>query len=318
MTKGDPTPVIRYSVRHRTTYQYSAQMSDGYTLTRLIPRTTDHQRVARCELHVDPEPDERRSQVDAFGNHVVQLGLHHSHAHLELAAHSDVDVTVPAEPGPGPRWRHVAAQAASLTGAAALDVRPFLAASTYVNLDAVGDGLRRLVYELAGRPAPTIDDDVGVVDLTRRLCAGIHSSFDYDPSATDISTPLATVIAERHGVCQDFAHVAIGGLRAIGIPARYVSGYLETARPDGPDALVGADASHAWASVWVPGGGWVDFDPTNDLLPTVRHVTVAWGRDYGDVAPVRGVVIGPPTAQTLSVAVESRRVTADRPPPGDW
>ena len=138
----------------------------------------------------------------------------------------------------------------------------------------------------------------------------IYETFEYDPTFTDVSTPLSAVLAGRRGVCQDFAHLAAGCLRSLGLAARYVSGYIETDPPPGRPRLVGADASHAWCSVWVPQLGWIDFDPTNDRLPTHRHVTLAWGHDYGDVAPVRGVVIGPAVDQALSVEVDVQRVPA--------
>jgi transglutaminase-like putative cysteine protease len=142
----------------------------------------------------------------------------------------------------------------------------------------------------------------------------IHESFEYDATSTDVSTPLSAVLTGRRGVCQDFAHLAAGCLRTLGLAARYVSGYMETEPPPGRPRLVGADASHAWCSVWVPQQGWIDFDPTNDRMPTNRHVTLAWGRDYGDVAPVRGVVIGPAVDQTLTVEVDVLRVPADTEP----
>ncbi len=138
----------------------------------------------------------------------------------------------------------------------------------------------------------------------------IFREFLFDPSFSDVSTPLTEVIRARRGVCQDFAHLALAGLRSVGLPARYVSGYLETEPPPGYAKLTGADASHAWCSVALPGvvGGWLDLDPTNDQVPPRHHVTVAWGRDYADVAPVRGVVLGPPAGQELEVAVDVERV----------
>jgi len=151
-----------------------------------------------------------------------------------------------------------------------------------------------------------------VVDAARAFCHQIYSTFDYDPTFTDVSTPLAAVLAAKRGVCQDFAHLAVNGLRILGLAARYVSGYIES-RPPGRKRLVGADASHAWCSLWVPEIGWIDFDPTNDRFPTHRHITVAWGRDYGDVAPMRGVVIGPQAVQNLTVAVDVVR-TDDQSP----
>lgn len=303
-TRAPSGSAIQYEVVHRTTYEYSSPMADGYTLARLLPRDTAHQTVTRSELEVVPPPDETRRQADVFGNQIVQLGVHHEHAMLDLTARSSVELVPVADPGAGPRCPEVVAEAADLTGDEALSIRPFLAASPYVAVSVVAGAAVALLREFVD------PDEAGVVDVARALSAGIRGTFRYDPDATEISTPLATVLAERHGVCQDFTHAAIAALRAIGLPARYVSGYLETTRPDGPQALVGADASHAWVSVWAGAEvGWLDFDPTNDLIPANRHVTVAWGRDYGDVAPVRGVVIGPPTAQVLSVAVETRRQT---------
>jgi transglutaminase-like putative cysteine protease len=146
-----------------------------------------------------------------------------------------------------------------------------------------------------------------VVEALRALCHEIFSSFTFDPAATDITTPLDDVLAHRGGVCQDFAHLAIAACRSRGLPARYVSGYIETDPPAGEARTIGADASHAWLSVWTPDLGWIDFDPTNDQLPPSRHVTVAWGRDYGDVAPVRGVVIGPSATQSMTVSVDVTR-----------
>ena len=144
----------------------------------------------------------------------------------------------------------------------------------------------------------------------RALSAQLHRELSFDPGFTDVSTPIEQVLAARRGVCQDFAHLAIGCLRSLGLAARYVSGYLETRPPPGQPKLVGADASHAWCAVYSPGAGWLAFDPTNDQVPPHDHVTVAWGRDYADVAPVRGVVFGPATVQELAVAVDVERLDA--------
>jgi transglutaminase-like putative cysteine protease len=143
-----------------------------------------------------------------------------------------------------------------------------------------------------------------VVEAVSGLCHRIFGAFQFDPSFSDVSTPLDAVLAARRGVCQDFAHVAAAALRSVGLPARYVSGYIETTPPPGEPKLVGVDASHAWCSVWADDLGWLDFDPTNDQMPPMRHPIVGWGRDYDDVAPVRGVVIGPPGTQSLTVSVD--------------
>jgi transglutaminase-like putative cysteine protease len=291
--------MTRYRVSHRTAYHYDPAMADGYTLAYLYPRSTAHQTVERAAVTVTPEPDERSEYLDAFGNCALQLGVHHQHDGLVLDAASEVVVAPVALDGAGPPWEEVVAEVRGARGPEALTLRPLAGSSRYVDLERRGAALRPFAAEAfpAGLP---------VVEGARTLCHLIYSTFDYDPSFTEISTPLSVVLEGRRGVCQDFAHLAIGVLRSLGLAARYVSGYLETRPPDAE--VVGSDASHAWCSVWVPGQGWLDFDPTNDHLPANRHITVAWGRDYGDVAPSRGVVIGPAARQTLSVDVHVKRV----------
>lgn len=299
-----PVTPVRYRVTHRTTYEYSRSMTDGYTLAYVLPRPTPYQVVERAEVAVAPEPDERFEHVDMFGNRVLQIGIHHNHDELTLTAESLVTVELGDVPSEGPPWEEVVVRVHELRGGDALAVRPFAGSSPYVALDLHREGLRALadVVLRPGRP---------IVAAARALCHLIWETFDYDPAFTDVSTPLSDVLEARRGVCQDYAHLAAGALRSRGLAARYVSGYIETDPPPGRPRLVGADASHAWCSVWVPDAGWVDFDPTNDRLPTHRHITVAWGRDYGDVAPVRGVVIGPSAAQSLSVGVDVRRLDGD-------
>jgi len=296
-----PEPV-RYHVTHRTSYAYGLPMADGYTVAYLLPRPTARQDVVGAEVSVTPEPDERSERIDVFGNRVLQMGVHHSHAALELLAESEVVVAPAEQPRPGEPWEVAASRIQELRGADALAVRPFVGSSQYVPLDELGGELRVIAEEAFMPHRP-------VVHGARDLCRYIHETFEYDPTFTEVSTPLSAVLDGRRGVCQDFAHLATGCLRALGLAARYVSGYVETDPPPQRDRLVGADASHAWCSLWVPQQGWIDVDPTNDRLPTNRHITVAWGRDYGDVAPVRGVVIGPSVEQDLVVDVEVRRLT---------
>lgn len=294
-------PPLHYRVSHRTTYHYDPAMTDGYTLAYLLPRPTPHQVVERAEVDVEPPPDERAEHIDVFGNRVLQIGVHHPHDSLTLHARSEVVVEPGRVHGTGAPWELVATALRDLRGGDALSVRPLAGSSRYVPLERHGPALRALAEEVFP-PGRT------VVDGARDLCHRIWATFDYDPSFTEISTPLSAVLEARRGVCQDFAHLAAGCLRSLGLAARYVSGYIETDPPPGRPRLVGADASHAWSSVWVPGQGWIDFDPTNDHFPTRRHVTVAWGRDYGDVAPARGVVIGPSATQTLNVEVDVERL----------
>jgi transglutaminase-like putative cysteine protease len=276
-------------------------MTDGYTVAYLLPRPTPEQMVERALVDVTPEPDERFEHIDAFGNRVLQIGMHHQHDSLVVAATSEVVFEPMTLDGDGPPWEAVADAVDAVRGGEALQVRPFAGGQPLETTDEDRRELR-IIVDAAFRPGRP------VIDAARAFCSAIYTTFDYDPSFTDVSTPLSAVLAARRGVCQDFAHLAVSGLRLLGLSARYVSGYLETDPPPGAERLVGADASHAWASLWVPSIGWVDFDPTNDRLPTHRHITVAWGRDYGDVPPVRGVVIGPQAEQQLSVAVDVRRV----------
>ncbi|MFZ4719654.1 MAG: transglutaminase-like domain-containing protein, partial [Ilumatobacteraceae bacterium] len=202
---------------------------------------------------------------------------------LILAGHTD---TVP--------WEQVVERARTARGDLALEVGPYLAVTgSTPSLPQ----LRELTDAefTPGRP---------VADAASGLCHHIFSAFVFDAGFSEVTTPLADVMAARRGVCQDFAHVACAALRSIGLPARYVSGYIETLPPPGEPKLVGADASHAWCAVWAGDHGWLEFDPTNDQMPPQRHVVVGWGRDYCDVAPVRGVVIGPNGSQTLTVSVD--------------
>jgi transglutaminase-like putative cysteine protease len=193
-----------------------------------------------------------------------------------------------------PSWDDVAALLGAARGDLAVEVAPFVAATRATPEVAMLDELVGDLF-VPGR---------SLSGLVRAVGRRIHQSFVFDPGFSDVATPVAEVVAARRGVCQDFAHVMLACLRSKGLAARYVSGYVETLPPPGAAKLVGVDASHAWCSVWSPVGGWLDIDPTNDQMPPSRHVTVAWGRDYTDVAPVRGVVIGPSATQHLSVAVD--------------
>lgn len=287
--------MTRFRVRHHTQYRYGRPMADSFTRAFLLPRPTARQEVLHTSIRVEPEPDEMAETTDVFGNRVVQFAVHRSHDTLDVLAESEVDVAPPDDLPAGPAWDEVARAVVAARGQHALDVGPFVAFSPLVPGGLAA--LEPLVGEafMAGRP---------IVDAVRALCHAVHRSFVFDPGVTDVSTPLDTVLTERRGVCQDFAHVTVACLRSVGLPARYVSGYIETDPPPGQARLVGADASHAWCATWVPEVGWIDLDPTNDQMPTSRHVTLAWGRDYSDVPPVRGVVIGPAAEQSLSVSVD--------------
>lgn len=293
-----------FRVTHRTTYRYDAPMTDGYTVTCLVPRPTAWQRVLDSVVDLDPPPSERDSFLDVFGNLVNQFGLHEPHGSMTVEAVSTVELDEQPRPVDDTPWDEVVDGLDALSGDAAIDVGFFRAESTFVGSIGLADRLRDVA-------ASAFAPGRGIVDVAAELCRTIYEEFEFDAGFSDVSTPLSEVLSARRGVCQDFAHLATGCLRAHGLAARYVSGYIETVPPPGQPRLVGADASHAWCSVWTPNAGWVDFDPTNGHLPINDHVTVAWGRDYADVTPVRGVMIGPATAQVLDVSVDVARIDPD-------
>ena len=301
-----------YSVTHRTSYTYGLAVTDAYTVACLLPREREFQDVLQARVITTPEPDEFVETRDVFGNRIVQLGVHHRHDAFEIAAESIVDTRVPTVPSTNRSWEAVAEIARTLRGAASIKVGPYRAATRH----STPTGRTDLLAALAGRiftpGRPVVE---AVTDLSRE----IFESYVFDPAATDWATPLDSVLERQRGVCQDFAHLATAVLRWVGLPASYVSGYIETEPPPGQMKSIGADASHAWCSVWTgpteadeaPGSrvsAWLDLDPTNNQVPPTRHVTVGWGRDYADVAPVRGVVLGPGSNQRLDVAVDITRI----------
>ena len=263
---------MRYRVHHRTAYAYADPVSLAHHAVHLLPRSTPWQAVESASVIADPIENWRAEAADHFGNQVLYLTLDRLHDAFVVELRAQVDVTERSEPGQAPTWEAVAEQARRLAGEA----------------EFVFPSAQATATSLTGVDMPTIfAPQRSIVDVARALNDWIHRHFAYDPNATDVATPIDRVLSGRRGVCQDFAHVAIAGL-----PARYVSGYIRTYRAQG-DLLRGADASHAWVGLWCGSElGWLDFDPTNNLLVSQEHITVAWGRDYGDVSPIRGVLLG--------------------------
>jgi transglutaminase-like putative cysteine protease len=290
-----------YLVVHRTEYQYGATMTDGYSVACVLARATPSQNVVSSVVTTSPKADEYDERTDVFGNRIVQFGLHRPHDGLVVEASTEVMTWAQGLPRLDVAWERVAATVAGLRGPVALDVAPFAAPSRLVTV-----GPNRLaLFDLVSTAFPP---GRPIVEATTAFCSQIFETFAFDSSYTEVSTPLDTVLRDRRGVCQDFAHLAVACLRALGLAARYVSGYIETEPPPGQPRTIGADASHAWCSIWIPDHGWLDFDPTNGIVAPARHVTIGWGRDYADVAPVRGVVVGPASTQSLTVSVDVARV----------
>jgi transglutaminase-like putative cysteine protease len=291
--------MTQYRVQHITSYSYRSSVVHAHHLAHMRPRTLPHQRVTRCEITTHPSSIAASHHLDYFGNHVDSFEVFGTHDTLKVTATSDVEL----EPNPisesltllDTSWENVVNKLETDHGQ--LAVQAFRLASPVVR---PFPSLRDYAVRTFAPGKPLI---AAVLELNQR----IHEEFKYDTAATDESTPLALFLEEKRGVCQDFAHLAVGCLRSLGLAARYVSGYLETVPPPGRERLIGADASHAWASAYVPDLGWLDFDPTNNVLPSDRHITIGWGRDFSDVSPLKGVVLGG-ASHSVSVGVDVERV----------
>lgn len=296
---------MNYLVVHRTHYRYAGTVTRCCNEAHLHPRETATQHCLAHRLEVEPEAATWGERIDFFGNPATDFTVDGPFEDLVVTATSRVDV-IEGTPPPdgGPAWEEARDWIAADRTPTGLDARQYCFDSPLVRVE---PDLHAYALGSFGAGRPLID---GVRDLAAR----IHAEFRYEPGFTTVSTPLADVLRHRRGVCQDFAHLAIACCRAVGLSARYVSGYLETEPPSGGQRLTGADASHAWASTFVPGWGWFDIDPTNDRVAGVSYVTTAWGRDYSDVSPLRGVVFGGGPTQSLEVSVDVVRLPPTGPP----
>jgi len=287
---------MRYQITHTTEYEYQKSVSACHNEIHLIPRSYARQNCLGYQLEIEPMPLDYQERRDFFGNKVASFSIHQPHARLRVTAKSEV--VVEAEKPQldfyrNIRWESVCERLHGDAEQENLEARQYLLDSLLVAGSA----------ELANYARPSFSKGRFLMEAVHDLMQRIHVDFIYDPHFSTVSTPLAEVLMHRRGVCQDFAHLAIGCLRTQGIPARYVSGYVETIPPPGQPRMIGADASHAWFSVYIPDKGWLDFDPTNNQMPMDRHVTLAWGRDYSDVTPLKGVIFGG-GAHSVNVSVD--------------
>ena len=277
---------MKYRVTHTTEFQYDAPVGLCYNEARLLPRDLPYQKVFSAALQINPIPNDRYERLDFFGNRTTFFSIQQPHDHLIVTAVSELEVEMVQsslfQDADSLPWEHARDRLRKDRTADIIDACQFVLDSTMV----VVDKTLAEYAEASFLPGRFLGEAVN--DLMQR----IFREFKYDPEFSTIATPLKEVMEHRSGVCQDFAHLAIGCLRSMGLAARYVSGYIETDTPPGKERLVGADASHAWFSVFHPGGGWLDFDPTNNQIPGNRHVTVAWGRDFADVTPLKGLAFG--------------------------
>ncbi|MDA3903149.1 MAG: transglutaminase family protein [Desulfuromusa sp.] len=275
-----------YRVTHSTQYLYSTPVALCRNEACLLPRETPRQKCLSSKLQIEPESSDLRERTDFWGNRVTHFAIQNPHKKLQVTAISDVE-TSPADPnlllaGNQLAWETMRQRLARERNPEALDALPCRHDSPFIKQSP----------QLEEYARPSFSPDRPLADAVSDLMQRIYRDFTYDPGVTTIATPLSEVMETRRGVCQDFAHLGIGCLRAMGLAARYVSGYLETLPPPGKERLVGADASHAWFSVYAADAGWIDFDPTNNQIAAEQHITVAWGRDFSDVSPLRGVALG--------------------------
>ncbi len=284
-----------YRIVHRTKYKYKYPVSVGNHVACLKPRTLLNHQLARNELSIQPVPATRTERVDYFGNLLCFFTIQEAHKELVVESRSEVIVDRNVTPWPQQSltWEEAARLLPNDQSPAGLEAYQFGFESPRIRVrpEFASYALQSFT---PGRPMPE-----ALLDLTAR----IHKDFRFDSKVTNVRTPTEEVFRKRRGVCQDFAHLQIACLRSLNIAARYVSGYLRTYPPPGQPRLVGADASHAWVSAYCPGFGWLDMDPTNNVVPSDGHVTLAWGRDYGDVSPLRGLILGG-GAHTLKVGVD--------------
>jgi transglutaminase-like putative cysteine protease len=284
-----------YKIAHRTTYKYKHSVSVGNHVACLKPRSTSRQELIKVDLNIQPHPAMCVERKDYFGNKLIFFTIQEPHRELVVEARSEVKV---AESQPVPvrneiTWEDVVRSLPFDLTREGLDAEQFAFESPRI----------RIRPEFADYALQSFTPGRRMQEALLDLTARIYKDFRFDPKVTNVRTTPEDVFKKRRGVCQDFAHVQIACLRSLNLPARYVSGYLRTYPPPGRPRLVGADASHAWVSAYCPGSGWLDVDPTNNVVPSDGHVTLAWGRDYGDVSPLRGLVLGGGD-HTLKVGVD--------------
>ncbi len=291
---------MKYRITHKTWYAYTELVAICHNLVHLAPRVTPLQKCLDYRLTIDPAPAFITQRDDYFGNRSEYFSIEGGHQRLEITADSMVEVA-PAkihDARSSPPWEEcMLKQVAAATKDQTKVCDPMLAQLVFPSPRIPG------IAQLRDYATPSFPENRSIIEAIADLMARIHTDFKFDSRATTVDTPLVEVFRLRRGVCQDFAHLATGCLRSLGLSARYTSGYLRTTPPPGKPRLVGADASHAWPSCWCGPLGWVDFDPTNNCFTSDSHVTIAWGRDYGDVCPIQGVFVGGGDHQ-IGVSVE--------------
>ncbi len=290
---------MKYTISHKTAYEYFESVGVCHNIARLLPRDTATQVCISSSVKIFPEPDVLNQYVDFFGNKVIYFSIDKDHDELEVHVTSTIEKI-----------------AASILSALPVSSSTYIELEKDLNLaNPESAEIRQYIFQtpmtvwntaIHDYALQSFSKDRSLYEAARELTSRIYHDFEFKSGVTSIATPLTVVMKERKGVCQDFAHMAIACLRSVGLPVRYISGYIETISPKGKEKLVGADASHAWFSLYIPEMGWVDFDPTNNLIPGDQHITIGWGRDYADIAPLKGIILSSGSHE-LKVAVDVKR-----------
>jgi transglutaminase-like putative cysteine protease len=285
---------MRYTVIHKTTYTYFEPVSMCHHIARLVPRDTGRQFCRNVLVKIHPQPDRLNEYIDFFGNKVIYFSIEKEHAQLTVSVQSEIEKIGTADSnGPADGTGPVSGEGLRPEP---WEIKQFIFTTPMTECNA----------DIASYAAKSFAPGRPVLEAAGDLMRRIYSDFEFKPGFTTVSTPLSVVMRERKGVCQDFAHLAVACVRSAGLPARYVSGYIETLSPPGVEKLYGVDASHAWFSVYITNMGWVDFDPTNNVIPGDQHITIGWGREYGDIAPLKGIILSS-GSHTLKVSVDVKR-----------
>ena len=289
-----------FKVTHTTKYAYSAPVSYCHNIATLRPRESKGQQLLEYKIQVTPEPAEISERIDFFGNYITRFSIQTEHKELKVTTKSKIvrNYAQFRDSFFSEECKRVtindALFALSIINPEVMEAKQYILESIFI---------KRADASIRAYAEVSFKNNRSVFEAAYELMQRIYTDFQFVSGFTSISTPIAEVMKEKKGVCQDFAQIAIACIRSVGLPARYVSGYIETVPPEGKEKLVGADASHAWFSIFIPGFGWVDFDPTNNLIPMDQHIVVGWGRDYYDVPPLKGVVYGSGKSK-LKVAVD--------------
>ena len=291
---------MEYQITHITEYEYFQPIAICHNIAKLLVRNTSDQQSIKTNINISPEPDRISEYVDFFGNKVLYFAIQQEHKKLTVSIQSIIEKTIssPIQVNiySDLAWNEIPALLLDVTPEH-ITAKQFISETDYTKTSSE-------IHEYALK---SFINGRSFFESTKELMQRIYTDFEFKPGSTNVTTPLIEVMKERKGVCQDFAHLAIACVRSVGLPARYVSGYIETAAPEGKEKLFGVDASHAWFSIYIPNTGWIDFDPTNNIIPSQQHITIGWGRDYADITPLKGVIVSS-GKHKLSVSVDVRRI----------